>query len=75
MELNIYNWEDYFRETTLEDFEVETGIKVNLYTFEDEDFMLADVISNVDKYDVIIASGYLIRDMYKMKYFPAMKNQ
>src|SRR3989339_228630 len=39
-ELNIYNWEDYLGETTIADFEKEFGVKVNLFTFEDEYFIL-----------------------------------
>src|SRR3989339_799798 len=58
-ELNIYNWEDYLGETTIADFEKEFGVKVNLFTFEDEDFMLSDVQVNPDKYDLIIASDGL----------------
>ncbi|OGF27220.1 hypothetical protein A2331_03555 [Candidatus Falkowbacteria bacterium RIFOXYB2_FULL_34_18] len=66
-ELNIYNWEDYLGETTIADFEKEFGVKVNLFTFEDEDFMLSDVQVNPDKYDLIIASDGLIYNMSELK--------
>ena len=61
--LNIYNWEDYFGETTLEDFEKEFGVKVNFETYEDEEIMVSAVTSDPSKYDVIIASDDLIRTM------------
>ena len=66
-ELNIYNWEDYFGETTITDFEKEFDIKVNLFTFADEDFMESDVQSNPEKYDLIIASDSLINEMNELK--------
>ncbi|MDF2954786.1 MAG: Spermidine/putrescine-binding periplasmic protein [Candidatus Alkanophagales archaeon MCA70_species_2] len=65
--VNVYNWEDYFGATTLSDFENETGIKVNLYTFEDEDFMVSDVRSNPGKYDVAVASNDVVVDMIEMR--------
>lgn len=65
--LNIYNWEDYFGETTLADFEEEFGVKVNLDTYEDEDIMFSTVQSNPAKYDIIIASDAWVRDMIKLR--------
>lgn len=66
-ELNVYNWVDYFGETTIEDFEKEFGVKVNLENFEDDEEMLAAVQSDPARYDVIIASGTLIEAMRSMK--------
>jgi len=65
--LNIYNWEEYFGETTLEDFEEEFGVKVNLETYEDEDIMLSTVQSDPTRYDLVIASDNLVTEMVKMK--------
>jgi len=65
--LNIYNWEDYFGETTIEDFEKEFGVKVNLETYEDELVMLATVQSDPKKHDIIIASDTLIQEMVSMQ--------
>ena len=32
--VNVYNWGEYIDMSVLEDFEAETGIKVNYQTFE-----------------------------------------
>ena len=66
-ELNVFNWDDYFGETTLEDFEKQYGVKINLYTFEDESLMFSSLESNPTKYDVVIASGSFIAELIKTK--------
>ena len=65
--LNIYNWEDYFGETTLSDFEEKFGVKVNLETFEDEEELIAAIRSHPDKYDVVITSDDNIRECMEMR--------
>lgn len=66
-ELNIFNWEEYFGETTLEDFEELFGVKINLYTFEEEDYMLSSLATNPGKYDVVITSGSTVETLIKTK--------
>ncbi|PIY85804.1 hypothetical protein COX95_04630 [bacterium CG_4_10_14_0_2_um_filter_33_32] len=66
-ELNIYNWENYFAPETLSDFEKETGTKVNLSTFEDEEIMLSDVQSDPSMYDLIVASDEVFWRMNELK--------
>ncbi len=66
-ELNIFNWEDYLGETTLGDFEEEFGVKVNLYTFEDEDFMISSLETNPGIYDVVITSDSMVTEMIQTK--------
>ncbi len=65
--LNVYNWEDYFGDTTIVDFEKEFGVKVNLQTFDNEDIMLSSIQSDPTKYDIIVASDILVREMIDMK--------
>jgi len=65
--LNVYNWEGYFGETTLSDFEKKFGVKVNLETFEDEEELVAAMRSHPDKYDVVITSDDNIRECMKMR--------
>ena len=65
--LNVYNWEDYFGETTLEDFEEEFGVKVNLEIYEDEEIMISAVRSNPGKYDIIVPSDDVVRTMREQK--------
>lgn len=66
-ELHVFNWEDYFAPTTLEDFEAEFGIEVFLDTFDDEEAMLSVVQSDPSQYDVIVASDSQIEDMVFMR--------
>ncbi|MFH0932304.1 MAG: spermidine/putrescine ABC transporter substrate-binding protein, partial [bacterium] len=65
--LNVYNWEDYFGETTIADFEKEFGVKVNLESYDDEDTMLSGVQSDPRKYDIAVASDILVKEMINMK--------
>jgi spermidine/putrescine transport system substrate-binding protein len=59
-DLYVYNWADYFGETTIQDFEREFGVKVHLDTFDDEYRLLE---TNLSKYDLIVASDTLIRKL------------
>jgi len=65
--LNIYNWEDYFDPSTIPNFEKEFGVKVNLETYDSEDTMLSAIQSDPAKYDIVIASDVLIKEMIDMK--------
>ncbi|MCX6789633.1 MAG: spermidine/putrescine ABC transporter substrate-binding protein [Candidatus Gribaldobacteria bacterium] len=65
--LNVYNWEDYFGTSTIEDFEKEFEVKVNLQTYDSEDTMLSAVQSDPTKYDIIVASDILVKEMINMK--------
>lgn len=61
-ELNIYNWEDYFSLSSIENFEKEFGVKINLFTFKDEYLMFEEIQKNPEKYDIIIVSDDLMDD-------------
>ena len=71
-ELNIFNWEDYFGETILEDFEEQFGVKVNLYTFEDEDYMISSLETNPEMYDVVITSDSIVSELIQTKSLAAL---
>ena len=73
--LNVYNWEDYFAPTILEDFSQQYGVKVNLETYQDEEEMLAAVQSNPDNYDVIFPSDELAVRMIRMKLLASLNHQ
>jgi len=68
-ELNIFNWEDYFgpNNTTINGFETEYGVEVNLYIFDDEEIMLTELENNPTKYDIIVTSDSIIIDLIKKK--------
>ncbi len=65
--LNVYNWEDYFGTTTLEDFEKKFGVKVHLETFEDEEEMISELQSHPEKHDVVITSDDTVRELIEMR--------
>jgi spermidine/putrescine transport system substrate-binding protein len=67
LELNVYNWEDYFAPTTLVDFEREYGVKVNLQTYQDEEEMLSAVQSTPGGFDVIFPSDELVSRMIRLE--------
>lgn len=65
--LNIYIWEDYLGDTTVEDFEKEFNVKVTLETFNDEEMMLSEIQSYPDKHDLVVASDSLVGQMIESK--------
>jgi spermidine/putrescine transport system substrate-binding protein len=66
-ELHIFNWEDYFAPTTLEDFEAEFGVEVFLETFDDENAATAAIQSDPSAYDVVILDSNTVAEMANMK--------
>jgi len=52
--LNIYNWPDYIPEGMIEDFEKETGIKVNYDTFETNEVLNAKLVAGNTGYDIVV---------------------
>lgn len=62
--LRVYNWGEYIAEDVLEQFEEETGIRVEYDTFNDNESMYAKVKnSGSDSYDIVIPSDYMIKKM------------
>lgn len=59
-EINVYNWGEYIDESVLDDFEAETGIHVNYYTFESNEQMYSVLKQGGSSYDVIIPSDYMV---------------
>ncbi len=62
-ELHVFNWEDYFAPTTLENFSAETGIEVELHTFDGEQAAASAIQSDPSLYDVAILSDSLVAEM------------
>ena len=61
--LNVYNWGEYIDQSVLDDFEEETGIKVNYTTYASNEEMYSKIVSGAASYDVIIPSEYMISKM------------
>lgn len=55
--VNVYNWADYIGETTLQDFEAETGIGVVYDTYSSAEEMQAKMLAGMTGYDVVFAAG------------------
>ncbi len=55
--VHIYNWVDYIGETTIEDFEKETGIKVVYDTYDASETVDAKLLAGSSGYDVLIHAG------------------
>lgn len=56
--LNVYNWSDYIGETTIRDFEKETGIKVNYDTFDSNEGLHAKLRAGHTGYDIVVPSSH-----------------
>lgn len=67
--VNVYNWGEYISDGTdgtldiCEEFERQTGIKVNYQVFDSNESMYAMLASGGASYDVIIPSDYMISRM------------
>lgn len=62
--LVVYNWAEYIPESTLEDFEKETGIKVEYSTYENNEVMYSKLKLQKGKgYDIVVPSTYLVSKM------------
>lgn len=58
--LHVYNWADYIGETTIADFEAETGIKVVYDTYDSSETADTKLITGNSGYDVVIHAGSFI---------------
>lgn len=60
-ELHIYNWDDYFAQDTIENFEREFGITVHLDTFDDAAAGYRALAEQNDTYDLVMTEGADVR--------------
>ena len=58
--VNIFNWEDYICEDTLEMFTEETGITVNMMNFTTNEDMMVQIRTSPSSFDVVFPSDYCI---------------
>lgn len=61
--LNLYNWQDYMGETTLEDFRARTGVRVVQSFFATNDELFAKLRAGNPGYDVIVPSNEFVTRM------------
>lgn len=55
--VNVYNWADYIELDVLEQFEAETGIKVNYDTYDSSPMVDVKLLAGNSGYDVIVHSN------------------
>ena len=55
--VNVYNWADYIGETTLADFEAQTGIGVVYVTYSSAEEAQAKMLAGSTGYDVVDHAG------------------
>ena len=66
--LTIYTWDGMFPQEVLNAFQRETGIRVNLVNFDENETMLAKLISSRGgDYDLVIADDYIIELVISQK--------
>lgn len=60
-ELNLYTWDGMFPQEVLDNFEAETGVKINYSNFDYDEDMLAKLEETKGgDYDLVIADDYII---------------
>lgn len=62
--LNVYNWTDYIGETTIADFQSETGISVVYDVYASTEEMEAKMMAGSSGYDLVIQAG---RNLARMR--------
>jgi spermidine/putrescine transport system substrate-binding protein len=68
-ELNIYIWSEYLPENIVEEFTKETGVKVNISTYDSNENLYAKIklLKTADSYDLVVPSTYFISKMKEEK--------
>ncbi|CAN5790548.1 polyamine ABC transporter substrate-binding protein [soil metagenome] len=59
--LNIYNWSDYIADDTLENFEKETGIKVNYDNYDSNEILHAKLVAGKSGYDIVVPGSHFAK--------------
>ncbi len=65
-QLNVYNWDTYIGETTLQTFTDRTGIKVQYDLYANNEELFAKLKVGNPGYDIIIPSDYMVETMIKL---------
>ena len=65
--LTILNWEDYIEMDVVKEFEDKYNVNVVFVYYENEDEMISLVQSNPESYDLVIASGSVVKKMQNLR--------
>jgi putrescine transport system substrate-binding protein len=73
--VNVYNWSDYIADQSLEDFQKQSGIKVNYTTYDSNKILDAKLKTGHSGYDVVVptASPFFVRQLAAHLYQPLDK--
>ena len=63
--VHIYNWSDYIGETTLADFQKETGIKPVYVVFDSNETLEGKLLAGRTGYDVVVPSNHFLGKQIK----------
>lgn len=63
--LHVYAWSDYIDPTLIERFEEENGCRVVIDTFDDNETLLAKMMSGGGGYDILMPSSYIVPILVK----------
>jgi spermidine/putrescine transport system substrate-binding protein len=71
--VNVYAWTGEIPDSVVREFELETGIKVNFSTYENNEIMYAKLRASKNAgYDVVMPSSYFVDRMYKQNMLTAL---
>jgi putrescine transport system substrate-binding protein len=59
--LNIYNWSDYIADDTIQNFEKETGIKVNYDNYDANEILHAKLVAGKTGYDIVVPGSHFAK--------------
>jgi putrescine transport system substrate-binding protein len=63
--LNVYNWSDYIEPSLIEQFEKETGIKVNYEVMDSNELLQTKLQAGRTGYDVVVPSASFLANQIK----------
>jgi spermidine/putrescine transport system substrate-binding protein len=64
--LNVYNWDTYIGQTTLDTFKEKTGIDVQYDLFANNEELFGKLKEGNPGYDIIVPSDYMVETMVKV---------
>ncbi len=71
-QINVYNWDTYIGETTLQTFTESTGIKAQYDLFANNEELFAKLKAGNPGYDIIFPSDYMVESMIKANMLEAI---
>ncbi len=67
--VNVYNWSDYIDTSVIEDFQKETGIKVNYDVFDSNEVLETKLLAGNTGYDIVVPSASFLERQIKAGVF------